>query len=318
MNDARTSRSRFFAPLLWSAIALSATTQALAHAPSGALFTTLPDGSEVNYNIYAAKTDVYLDGGPGPGAPQGAAGLDDGTYVFQVTDPSGKKLLSQDAAKCREFTVAAGVIKAVVVTGGCPHVTGFDIDHAAVTVQLMPYADTPNPGGEYKAWVVREDDFLQGCAQLGVANGLDVVDCGQSPGNFHGFVPRHTKTDNFKVGKTNNLEIDTRFLDEATGITLAGKSVRWTDTLGAGNTKYSYNNPNWWTRDNFAHVEAVEQGFHQITVSDQAGCTVRRITCGADSCGRDVTLSGAGTVDVPVKANDRMWTKYILVYCASN
>src|SRR5438309_706990 len=114
----------------------------------GAIFTTLPDGSEVNYNIYALKTDVYLDGGPGPGAPQGAAGLPDGRYVFQVTDPSGKSLLSTDALQCREFDVNAGIITAAV--GPCPHVTGSDIDHGAKTVQLMPYLDTPNPGGEYK------------------------------------------------------------------------------------------------------------------------------------------------------------------------
>ena len=76
-----------------------------AHAPSGAIFTTVSDGTEVNYNIYQAKEDVYLDGGPGPGAPQHAAGLDDGVYVFQVTDPSGKTLLSTDPAGCRLFTV---------------------------------------------------------------------------------------------------------------------------------------------------------------------------------------------------------------------
>jgi hypothetical protein len=35
-----------------------------ASAPSGAIFTTLADGSEVNYNIYQAKEEVYLDGGP--------------------------------------------------------------------------------------------------------------------------------------------------------------------------------------------------------------------------------------------------------------
>src|SRR5215217_8864891 len=79
---------------------------AAAHAPSGAIFTTLPDGSEVNFNHFDLKTDVYLDGGPGPGAPQEAAGLDDGIYVFQVTDPSGKTLLSQDIAACRRFSVA--------------------------------------------------------------------------------------------------------------------------------------------------------------------------------------------------------------------
>ena len=69
-----------------------------AHAPSGAIFTTVEDGSEVNFNHYPSKEAVYLDGGPGPGAPQHAAGLDDGRYVFQVTDPSGKTLLSTDPA----------------------------------------------------------------------------------------------------------------------------------------------------------------------------------------------------------------------------
>lgn len=316
MNGTSYRHSRFVARLAGALIAASAATSALAHAPSGALFTTVFDGSEVNYNIYAAKPDVYLDGGPGPGAPQGAAGLDDGTYVFQVTDPSGKKLLSEDPAKCREFVVVAGVISSVVVTGGCPHVTGVDIDHNAVTVQLMPYSDTPNRGGEYKAWVVREDDFLAGCEALGVANGLDVVDCGQTPGNYHGFIPRHTKTDNFKVGTTNNLEIDTRFFDGVTGQTLAGKTIKWTDTLGGTNTKHSYNNPLWWTRDNFAHVEAVEDGVHQITIDDQVGCKVASIQCTADSCGKDVSLKGAGSVDVPIKPNDKMWTHYISVYCS--
>src|SRR5688572_8910938 len=85
--------------------------------PSGAIFTTVADGSEVNFNIYPSKEDVYLDGGPGPGAPQGAAGLDDDTYVFQVTDPSGKALLSTDQARSRQFLVKDGVISSVVATG---------------------------------------------------------------------------------------------------------------------------------------------------------------------------------------------------------
>lgn len=85
-----------------------------AHAAvSGAIFTTLSNGSAVNANIFSAKCDglgVYLDGGPGPNAPQGAAGLPDGDYYFQVTDPSGKTLLSTDAQKYRRFTVTGGII----------------------------------------------------------------------------------------------------------------------------------------------------------------------------------------------------------------
>src|SRR2546428_92265 len=154
------------------AIALVATmfVTVRAVAPSGAIFTTLADGSAVNYNIYAAKEDVYLDGGPGPGAPQTAAGLDDGVYVFQVTDPSGKTLLSTDPAGCRLFTVSGGIIVSTAPST-CPHVTGTDIDHGAVTVQLMPFDDTPNPGGEYKVWVTLLDNYV-------CANNLSLVDCG--------------------------------------------------------------------------------------------------------------------------------------------
>src|SRR5215207_9924777 len=118
---------RPFAALTLFAVAVIAMPHTVsAHAPSGAIFTTLADGSEVNLNQFPNREAVYLDGGPGPGAPQTAAGLDDGTYVFQVTDPSGKTLLSQDLAKCRQFTVAGGIITAVVDTD-CEHLTGSDI-----------------------------------------------------------------------------------------------------------------------------------------------------------------------------------------------
>jgi hypothetical protein len=120
------------------------------------------------------------------------------------------------------------------------------------------------------------------------------------------------------VGQTNNLEIDTRFIDDATGATLAGRTAKWTDTLGGGNNKHSYNDPSWWTRDNFAHVEAVEVGVHQITVDNQPGCTVLRMVCDTGSCGtKALALNGPGTFDVPVKQNDRMWTKYLYVYCGT-
>src|SRR6266850_2114299 len=59
---------------------------------------------------------------------QTVASLPDGTYVFQVTDPSGKTLLSTDFAICRQFTVANGIITGVVPAGGCQHLTGFDIE----------------------------------------------------------------------------------------------------------------------------------------------------------------------------------------------
>ena len=304
MHCARRSR------LLWFFAALFASSAA-AHAPSGAIFTTLPDGSEVNHNIYPSKDLVYLDGGPGIGAPAGAAGLDDGRYVFQVTDPSGKTLLSTDEARCRQFDVAGGLITGVVNTG-CQHVTGLDIDHGATTVQLLPFDDTPNPGGVYKAWVVRVDDFLAGCGALGIPNGLNVVDCGHSPGNSHGFIPRHTKTDNFKVGKTNNLEIDVRFMDDVTDQLLDGKKLKWTDTLGSTNLKYSYYKPQVQI-EHFAHIEATENGVHTVTVEDQPGCKVLQFFCTQRNCSGSV--NGPGSIDVQIKPNDKTWTHYLYVYC---
>jgi hypothetical protein len=304
----RTSKALTLALLL----ALCAAGVVMAHAPSGAIFTTVADGSEVNFNIYPSKDAVYLDGGPGIGAPQHAAGLDDGTYVFQVTEPSGKTLLSTDFAKCRQFVVADGIITGVVVTG-CQHLTGFDVDHGAVTVQLMPYLDTPNPGGEYKAWVTTVEDFLAGCAELGVANGLEVVDCGSVAGNRHGFVPGHTKTDNFKVGPASNLEIDTRFFNES-GVLLDGIGLTWTDTLGSTNKKYSYYKPQNMI-EHFAHVEAVEAGVHQITIENQPGCTVKRIDKWDSKKQTSTSINGPGTVSVTVRQNDPEWTKYLYVYC---
>jgi hypothetical protein len=282
---------------------------ATAHEPSGAIFTTLPDGSEVNFNIYSLKTDVYLDGGPGPGAPQTAAGLDDGTYVFQVTDPSGRTLLSQDIAACRRFTVAAGIITGLV-TNGCtmPHVTGVDVDHGAVTVQLMPYADTPNPGGEYKAWAVELGDFLAGCADLGVPNGLAVVDCGRKAGNRHGFVSAHSKTDNFKVGAAVPQEIDTRFWD-ASGNILDNRTITWTDTLGAQNQKHSYYAPNL-SVIHEAHVEAVEPGTHQISVDNQTGCTVQYVNLNGNR-----VANGPATVAVSVANTNKAFTIFLDVQC---
>jgi Prealbumin-like fold domain len=170
---------------------------------SGAIFTTTFDGTIVNGNTkYNSKCEVYLDGGPGPNAPVGAAGLPPGDYYFQVTEPSGKKLLSTDVVSNRRVTVNAnGVISAWVGVGGPTHPTGIDNDHSAdgaITVQLAntlcpaDFQDTQNNGGVYKAWMTPVDAFVGDPSKVDSANNIN--------GIFHGFVPRSSKTDNFKVG----------------------------------------------------------------------------------------------------------------------
>lgn len=283
---------------------------------SGAIFTTVSDGSRVNANIYPSKDSVFLNGGPPPGAPQTAAGLPDGTYVFQVTDPSGKTLLSTDIANCRQFTVSGGIITGVVNVGGCQHVTSLSIDHGATTVQLMPYLDTPNNGGEYKAWATPVANYLEGCDTLGVANGLSVVDCGTTGGDVHGFIPSHSKTDNFKVKSgASDLEIDTHFLDSA-GNLILGICETWIDTLGVSNTRCSEAIPaigdlGW------AHVEEPEVGINQIVLYSQPGCTT--FSGGISQyVGNKLTLTqlfnGPTTLDIQIKPNTT-GTITIDVYC---
>jgi len=237
----------------------------------GAIFTTTVDGAIVNENVrYESKEDVYLDGGPGPNAPSTAAGLPEGDYYFQVTDPSGKDLLSTDHISCRKIHVNAfGVIDFVYAgtnyeyqngnNGGwypvpCQHNQGVDVDHAAlgaITVQLYPYDDTPNKGGVYKAWVTPVGDYT-GDPNYVPVNKKDAVN-GENyqPGDFHGFVPAKSKTDNYKVKQKGPpyvppVIIVQKFHDRnLNGVQDAGEedvvgwAVDFTDPLGVLNTLYT-------------------------------------------------------------------------------
>ena len=281
-----------------AAVALGFAAPAAAAPLSGAIFTTDASGVPVNLNIYQDKQDVYLNGGPGINAPDDAAGLPAGTYSFQVTDPSGKTLLSTDSVTCRQFTVDdSGVIQSVAPSGACAHATGTDGEDAGITVQLFPFADTPNNGGVYKVWV----------------SPTSLLDC-TAPGNKNCFVPRYSKTDNFKVREGAIIEIDTRFSREGVEGLIDGLGVTWADTLGASNSKFSEYNPAVLAFHE-AHVEAAEPGLHKITVADQAGCAVVQAR-GADGV---MYLPAGGVVNVPVKVSNNVTkdaTYFVDVLCA--
>src|SRR5215469_10405067 len=169
---------------------------------TGAIYTTLPNGQTVNGNIYHQKTDVYLDGGP---QNMHGQGLPDDDYYFQVTDPSGAVLLSQDDISCRVLQVVNGVVIGHPTDGsgnpGCYHVNGaFNPSNGSTAIQLcsasgcptgvppsctpgsLSYCDTPNHGGEYKVWITSISSY-------------DPVNCAPN----HGFCDGASKTDNFKV-----------------------------------------------------------------------------------------------------------------------
>ena len=129
----------------------------------GAIFTTDSTCTDVNQNIFDNKEDVYIDGGP---AHPGGAGLPDGSYCVQVTDPSGQTILGRSDPG------------AVTVSGGefvqCYQLTSI-LKTGSSGFTVPGYDDTPNPGGEYKVWVS--------------------TDC-----NFDN---NSSKTDNFQVNNTN-------------------------------------------------------------------------------------------------------------------
>ena len=162
--------------LIGAGLSLALATAAIAGPPSGALHTTTVDGSVVNENHYAAKPDVYITGGPNNKAPGQGPRLDAGWYYFQVTDPSGKVLLSQDPIQLRRFFVNAQGL----ITQALTHATGVDLDDGDLTVQLWPFADTPNNGNVYKAWITPVQHHRAGQGT-------------------HGFQGKHSKTDNFQV-----------------------------------------------------------------------------------------------------------------------
>ena len=151
---------------------------------NGAIFTSVVDGSTVNGNIYDNKSDVYLNGGPQN--EHGSLLSPDGLYYFQVTDPSGAVLLSTDPVECRVVVVANGRIAGTQAAENCvAHAVGaFNAANGTTPAQLMPYLDTPNNGGEYKAWITPVDSYGS--------------ECKATQGAF-GFCDSESKTDNFKV-----------------------------------------------------------------------------------------------------------------------
>jgi hypothetical protein len=155
---------------------------------TGAAFTTTnpnvdtpPTGTDlclngnpaVNCNLYTNKDYVWLSGGPS------TAGLSDGTYFFAVLAPGGQhdpndgtshNLSSpHDAYTDRTFSISGGTIS---YSG--PHT--FDSN----LIRLMPYDDTPNPGGVYI---------------LAICNMADATGIGSLPG----VKPSECKYDAFKV-----------------------------------------------------------------------------------------------------------------------
>ena len=164
---------------LWTLLLMISVPAAVHAQLPGAIFTSERTGTTVNGNLYQNKEDVYLNGGP---QSAGGAQLPDGTYYFQVTDPSGAVLLSNDDIAMRRLQVVGGHVLGAVAPG---HANGDPwLDSGGMTqrqgVQLYPFDSTPNLGGVYKVWLTPVERYAPG------------------EGSF-GFLGDWSKTDNFKV-----------------------------------------------------------------------------------------------------------------------
>lgn len=137
----------------------------------GSVSVALRDGQPAAAVIFEDKCDAYLVAGQEEGPPR----LPDGDYFFQVTDVSGEALLSSDEVRFRQFRVADGVIEGV--SGKGSHAVWVNSLSGAASVQLCPFADSPDSSGMYQVWVTGVEDF---------EGDVDAVD--SSAADSHGFL----------------------------------------------------------------------------------------------------------------------------------
>ena len=169
---------------------------------SGSVQTILPTGATVQGNLYPAKTQVFFTAGP---QNQKASGLPDGTYYFQLTDPSGSALLSNDPAACRQVVISGGRLAGAYPAGGCEHASvapTANSSNGAAAVQVGGtvracsigtsgpdiFCNTTNPGGEYKLWLIAQSSAVGKCSTAVNPDGYTL-----------NFSPSCAKTDNFKT-----------------------------------------------------------------------------------------------------------------------
>jgi hypothetical protein len=337
----RSSPPSFFAKItLIFCFAILAISSAFA-AVNGALQTTTASGTVVNGNIYTDKANVYISGGP---QNHQAAGLSPapGLYYFQVTDPSGAVLLSLDDIRCRVvFVNSDGRVDGVpsddgtaegspgAGTPGCYHNSGTpDVSDSGLSVQLcsaagcpsgpppgnspLSYYDTPNPGGEYKAWITP------------VAN---YSNCTQTTSHVSfGFCDSDSKTDNFKVKPPNVATITAcKFIDldgnstydpgagdfltsgwqiTATGVDGGTGSGVTQTTDQDGCTTWTFTFPKGVATDTVTLTEIQQNGFNQVAPTPVSGGPTACTLTGTNVNAADTCSVSGGVITATISPND--------------
>jgi uncharacterized surface anchored protein len=180
---------------------------------SGSIGTVASASPARPQGVFGRREDVFLAGGPLTSPCFFPAYLPDGNYYFQVTDSTGKTLLSTDVVSERAVTVKGGVIASYAAAPPGPLVTPAAAPKAAydgkthtadgktacgsATVNLMPYADAGSQKAAYVVWLTSAANFD------GSAAAVDNV-CGS--GCFHGFHADLSRTFGFRVEDKKSCE----------------------------------------------------------------------------------------------------------------
>lgn len=143
---------------------------------TGSIFVVDRFGLHAEGNNFTRPDAVYLAGGAGPACS--GPGLADGDYYFQITDPEGTVLLSNDPVAQRSVRVIGGYVAQYL---GGKHLSSPRGPCGSRFVRLFPFLATPYPGGEYKVWLTRVTDY----DPLGTS--------------LFGFDPALSKSENFRI-----------------------------------------------------------------------------------------------------------------------
>ena len=172
----------------------------------------------VNCNIYGAKEDVWINGGPSGGQNH----LSDGSYFFAVLDPGGQPDPNDGAAKNlsspndsygdRTFSVSGGHIDGTYLGPHLYDLTGGGDASLGELIQLAPYDDTANNGGVYILAICSLDSGYpvdpRDCKYdaFKVRSGGCESDCGPPPApdltGSKSAAPTFTREYNWTIGKS--------------------------------------------------------------------------------------------------------------------
>src|SRR5713101_2601942 len=198
---------------------------------SGSIATVAAGTPAVARDLFARREDVYLAGGPVSSPCAFGSFLPDGKYYFQVTDPSGKTLLSTDPVSERAVNVKGGVIGSYAAS---THATDGKTACGSLAVNLMPFADAGARKAAYVTWLTPAGSFD------GSTTVIDPI-CGA--GCFHGFHPELSRAVAFRV--EDKVSCDATFC--ASGVKFAdlnGNGVRDAGETGLAGVEIRVTNVN--------------------------------------------------------------------------